>query len=124
MHTQTRLHHSSVALSMMRSSQPYQPYHNVGPCRAPYELFWGRPAAGFLHKCCSLLGSDLDVGHRLDEVNEYVSQFRRLKYWTLTPRLYTLTESSFDRNAHSETFTPLLCCVIDDASLTAMPAMS
>jgi len=28
MHTQRRLHHSSVALSMMRCSKQYQPYHN------------------------------------------------------------------------------------------------
>jgi len=28
-----RLHHSSVALSMMRCSKPWQPYHNVGQFR-------------------------------------------------------------------------------------------
>jgi len=59
-HTLRRLHHSSVALSMMRCLKPCQPYHNVS--NSSYEFFWERPAAEFLCKPCSSLGSDLSVG--------------------------------------------------------------
>ena len=55
-HTHRRLHHLSVALLLSHAS------HTIMSFNSRYEFFLRRPAATFVCKLCSSLGSEMDVG--------------------------------------------------------------